>query len=107
MILLRWFEMILQADIKEQSSPGKSVSENSDLVVELEKVKKKMKSMETTLLGAARQAQEQQTPMSLITAHFQVINEASSSSTSSPAASIVQRNLPSSPSIWSDYLVGD
>ncbi|GJW94457.1 hypothetical protein Tco_0174129 [Tanacetum coccineum] len=95
-----------QADIKERSSPGKSVSENSDSVVDLEKVKE-MKSMETTLLGAARQAQEQQTPMSLITAHFQVINEASSSSTSSPTASIVQGNLPSSPSIWSDYLVRD
>nr|GEV18867.1 golgin candidate 5 [Tanacetum cinerariifolium] len=46
-----------QADIKERSSPGKSVSENSDSVVELEKVKKEMKSMETALLGAARQAQ--------------------------------------------------
>ncbi|GJV36882.1 golgin candidate 5 [Tanacetum coccineum] len=46
-----------QADIKEWSSPGKSVSENSDSVVELEKVKKEMKSMETALLGAARQAQ--------------------------------------------------
>nr|GEZ35190.1 transcription factor MYB35-like [Tanacetum cinerariifolium] len=45
--------------------------------------------------------------MSLITAYFQVINEASSSSTSSPAASIVQGNLPSSPTIWSDYLIGD
>ncbi|GJV48065.1 hypothetical protein Tco_1438277 [Tanacetum coccineum] len=45
--------------------------------------------------------------MSLITAHFQVINEAASSSTSSPCASIVQGNLPSSPSTWSDYLVGD
>ncbi|GKC91494.1 hypothetical protein Tco_1152143 [Tanacetum coccineum] len=79
---------------------------NEYSVVDLEKVKE-MKSMETTLLGAARQAQEQQTPMSLITAHFQVINEASSSSTSSPTASIVQGNLPSSPSIWSDYLVRD
>nr|GEU74278.1 golgin candidate 5-like isoform X1 [Tanacetum cinerariifolium] len=36
-----------------------------------------------------------------------VINEASSSSTSSPAASIMQWNLPYFPSIWSDYLVGD
>ncbi|PWA61837.1 TATA element modulatory factor 1 TATA binding protein [Artemisia annua] len=46
-----------QADIKERSSPGKSMSDNSDSVVELEKVKKEMKSMETALLGAARQAQ--------------------------------------------------
>nr|GEZ35189.1 hypothetical protein [Tanacetum cinerariifolium] len=46
-----------QADIKERSSPGKSVSKNSDSVVELEKVEKEMKSMETALLGAARQAQ--------------------------------------------------
>nr|GEU51939.1 transcription factor MYB35-like [Tanacetum cinerariifolium] len=94
-------------DIKEQSSPGKSVSKNSDSLVELENVKQEMKSMETLLLGAARQAQEQQTLMSFITAHFQVINKASSSSTSSPVASIVQGNLPSYSSIWSDYLVGD
>ncbi|XP_024975862.1 transcription factor MYB35 [Cynara cardunculus var. scolymus] len=45
-------------------------------------------------------------PMNLLTAHFQVINEAASSSTSSPATK-VQVNLPSSPSIWSDYLIGD
>ncbi|PWA66489.1 duplicated homeodomain-like superfamily protein [Artemisia annua] len=51
--------------------------------------------------------QEPQTPMSLMPAQFQAINEAASSSTSSPAASVVQVNLPSSPSIWSDYLVGD
>ncbi|PWA35687.1 homeodomain-like protein [Artemisia annua] len=41
--------------------------------------------------------------MSLITAHFEVINKPASSL----AASVVQVNLPSSPSIWSDYLVGD
>nr|GEY23559.1 putative reverse transcriptase domain-containing protein [Tanacetum cinerariifolium] len=46
-----------QADIKERSSPRKNVSKNSNLVVELEKVKKEMKSMEAALLGAARQAQ--------------------------------------------------
>ncbi|KAK9064788.1 hypothetical protein SSX86_016170 [Deinandra increscens subsp. villosa] len=45
-------------------------------------------------------------PMNLVTAHFQIINEGASSSTSSPASK-VQGNLPSSPSIWSDYLVGD
>ncbi|KAL8229139.1 hypothetical protein R6Q57_014056 [Mikania cordata] len=50
--------------------------------------------------------QEQPAPMNLITAQFQVINEAASSSTSSPSSK-VQVNLPSSPSIWSDYLVGD
>lgn len=52
------------------------------------------------------QFQEQHTPMNLITAQFQVINEAASSSTSSPASK-VHVNLPSSPSIWSDYLVGE
>ncbi|MFS8032015.1 putative transcription factor MYB-HB-like family [Helianthus anomalus] len=50
--------------------------------------------------------QEQQARMNLITAHFQVINEAASSSTSSPESK-VQVNLPSSPFVWSDYLVGD
>ncbi|KAI3713190.1 hypothetical protein L1987_71763 [Smallanthus sonchifolius] len=50
--------------------------------------------------------QEQHATMNLITAHFQVINEAASSSTSSPESK-VQVNLPSSPFIWSDYLVGD
>ncbi|XP_071701713.1 transcription factor MYB35-like [Rutidosis leptorrhynchoides] len=50
--------------------------------------------------------QEQHNPMDLFTANFQFINETASSSTSSPATK-VQMNLPSSPSIWSDYLVGD
>ncbi|KAJ0830559.1 putative transcription factor MYB-HB-like family [Helianthus annuus] len=50
--------------------------------------------------------QDQPTPMNSVTAYFPVINEAASSSTSSPASK-VQANLPSSPSIWSDYLVGD
>nr|XP_043608578.1 transcription factor MYB35 [Erigeron canadensis] len=49
--------------------------------------------------------QEQHAPMNFITAHFQAMTEASSS-TSSPASK-VQVNLPSSPSIWSDYLIGD
>ncbi|KAJ9564363.1 hypothetical protein OSB04_000329 [Centaurea solstitialis] len=45
-------------------------------------------------------------PMNLLTAQFQVVNEATSSSTSSPPSK-VQVNVPSSPSIRSDYLVGD
>ncbi|KAK9052437.1 hypothetical protein SSX86_029066 [Deinandra increscens subsp. villosa] len=56
-----------------------------------------------TMLGPV---QEQQAALNRINAHFQVINEAASSSTSS-SASKVQVNLPSSPFIWSDYLVGD
>lgn len=47
-----------QADIKEQEvSSERKLSDDGDSVVELEKVKKEMKLMETALLGAARQAQ--------------------------------------------------
>ncbi|XP_071713921.1 golgin candidate 5-like [Rutidosis leptorrhynchoides] len=47
-----------ETNINEQgSSSGRNLSDNEDLAVELEKVKKEMKLMETALLGAARQAQ--------------------------------------------------
>ncbi|KAM0005529.1 putative TATA element modulatory factor 1, TATA binding protein [Helianthus debilis subsp. tardiflorus] len=47
-----------ETEVKEQvSSSGRNLSENSDLMAELEKVKKEMKLMETALLGAAKQAQ--------------------------------------------------
>ncbi|MFS7980838.1 putative TATA element modulatory factor 1, TATA binding protein [Helianthus anomalus] len=47
-----------ETEVKEQvSSSGRNLSENSDLMAELEKVKKEMKLMETVLLGAAKQAQ--------------------------------------------------
>ncbi|KAJ0531364.1 putative TATA element modulatory factor 1, TATA binding protein [Helianthus annuus] len=47
-----------EIEVKEQaSSSGRNLSENSDLMAELEKVKKEMKLMETALLGAAKQAQ--------------------------------------------------
>ncbi|XP_024980144.1 golgin candidate 5-like [Cynara cardunculus var. scolymus] len=45
-----------EADKKEQSL-GSNLSDDAGSVVELEKVKKEMKLMETALLGAARQAQ--------------------------------------------------
>ncbi|XP_076902744.1 golgin candidate 5-like [Bidens hawaiensis] len=44
-------------DIKELSSSGRNLSENSAAIAELEKVKREMKIMETALLGAAKQAQ--------------------------------------------------
>ncbi|XP_021990066.1 golgin candidate 5 [Helianthus annuus] len=47
-----------ETEVKEQvSSSGRNLSEKSDLMAELEKVKKEMKLMETALLGAAKQAQ--------------------------------------------------
>ncbi|KAI3775074.1 hypothetical protein L1987_49642 [Smallanthus sonchifolius] len=47
-----------ETDTKEQlSSSGRNLSENSDSMAELEKVKKEMKLMDTALLGAAKQAQ--------------------------------------------------
>jgi len=47
-----------ETDIKEQQlSPGLNVSDSSDSMLELEKVKREMKMMETALQGAARQAQ--------------------------------------------------
>ncbi|XP_076925274.1 golgin candidate 5-like [Bidens hawaiensis] len=46
-----------ETDIKELSSSGRNLAENSDAIDELEKVKKEMKMMETALLGAAKQAQ--------------------------------------------------
>ncbi|KAM0020252.1 putative TATA element modulatory factor 1, TATA binding protein [Helianthus debilis subsp. tardiflorus] len=47
-----------EAEVKEQpSSLERNLSEYSDLVVELENVKREMKLMETALLGAATQAQ--------------------------------------------------
>ncbi|KAK1438870.1 hypothetical protein QVD17_04682 [Tagetes erecta] len=50
--------------------------------------------------------QEQHAAMNFVTPQFHVMNEAASSSTSSPESK-VQVNLPSSPFIWSDYIVGD
>ncbi|XP_076896952.1 transcription factor MYB35-like [Bidens hawaiensis] len=50
----------------------------------------------------------QEQPMNnMLAAHFQVINEAASSSSTSSHESKVQVKLPSSPFVWSDYLVGD
>uniref|UniRef100_A0A5B7A297 TATA element modulatory factor 1 TATA binding domain-containing protein n=1 Tax=Davidia involucrata TaxID=16924 RepID=A0A5B7A297_DAVIN len=47
-----------EADIKEQRlSSGSNASDIADSLVELEKVKREMKMMETALQGAARQAQ--------------------------------------------------
>ncbi|XP_076881225.1 golgin candidate 5-like [Bidens hawaiensis] len=46
-----------ETDVKELSSSGRNLSENSDAIAELEKVKREMKMMETALLGAAKQAQ--------------------------------------------------
>ncbi|KAG6669312.1 hypothetical protein I3843_01G227400 [Carya illinoinensis] len=47
-----------EADIREQRlSSGTNLSESSDTMLELEKVKREMKMMENALQGAARQAQ--------------------------------------------------
>jgi hypothetical protein len=47
-----------ETDIKEQQlSSGLNVSDSSDSMLELEKVKREMKMMETALQGAARQSQ--------------------------------------------------
>ncbi|CAH1413066.1 unnamed protein product [Lactuca virosa] len=51
--------------------------------------------------------QDQHHQLNLLTPPHFHINEAASSSTSSPASKPPQVNLPSSPSIWSDYLIGD
>ncbi|KAI3728655.1 hypothetical protein L6452_17294 [Arctium lappa] len=48
----------IQSDIKEKCSSSESnLSDNANSMVELEKVKKEMKMMETALLGVARQSQ--------------------------------------------------
>ncbi|XP_059290780.1 golgin candidate 5 isoform X1 [Lycium ferocissimum] len=46
-----------ETDVKERLSSGSNSSDVTDSVVELEKLKKEMKMMETALQGAARQAQ--------------------------------------------------
>lgn len=47
-----------ETDVKEQRlSSGSNSSDVTDTLVELEKLKKEMKMMETALQGAARQAQ--------------------------------------------------
>ncbi|CAI9277024.1 unnamed protein product [Lactuca saligna] len=51
--------------------------------------------------------QDQHHQLNLLTPPHFHINEAASSSTSSPASKTPHVNLPSSPSIWSDYLIGD
>lgn len=60
-----------------------------------------------TIIDPFQEQQHHNTQINLLNTHFHVINEAASSSTSSPASTKPQVNLPSSPSIWSDYLIGD